>query len=257
MSEEDYFEDQAGRLFRVGVLAYGVLNAKDPNISALLGPGTAIPVTVNAYRGLGVRVGFYGQYQRLEESERDGLSLSWLPPDPAADDGDGQWELGEHPDPLRVDEDGDGEFDRDSVRRLGHMGVFALTTSLYYELTIPRSRLMRIFQPYVGIGLMQMWVYTWSDIQSAEVFLIDNPDNDVDDPDNVDPFSTQYVPGLDVFGGFHFNVGTSFRVSLELGYLRAEVKPAELRRATEGFDARHDGYMLSMFRFGGGFVARL
>lgn len=261
------------RWVRLGMRFHGYLPAVQEHAALDVGAGIMIPVTTDLFMGLGVRAAFIGAWNpgsgcinRGGDGPNDGcdgghaggVDFRWKEPYVLAEDG-----------VTRVTEgagrNGSALAGDDWVqhRRPAHVAQFALAIGGNYELTLPHIRFFQIFQPFVGGGVLLMWVHTYSDITADEFVLIDNPDNNAYDPDNLDPWSKQGPEvGGEVYGGFHLNPSKAFRFVIEFGYQNINVPLALLQKATNGptedreFEAAHQEYRLSQFRFGGGFEFR-
>jgi len=253
------------RWVRVGMRFHAYVPKVDLHAALGVGAGVMIPVTTDLFMGLGFRAAFIGAWNPANgciTHDGDG------PPNSACPEGhvggvDYRWR-----EPHPLDENGvaipdviDGR-DGNAVpgqdwaqhRRPSHIAQFALAIGGNYELTLPHIRFFQIFQPFVGGGVLLMWVHTYSDITADEFVLINNPENDPYDPDNLDPWSKQGPEvGGEVYGGFHLNASSAFRFVLEFGYQNVNIPLAPLQKATTGFEAAHLEYRLSQFRFGGGF----
>ncbi len=254
------------RWVRIGMRAYGYVPAVDEHSALHLGAGITIPVTLDFFMGLGMKIAFTGVYNQGNDCVNRGVPGT----DPDCPDGqvggvDFQWR-----EPLSQDDSGatvvdgtDPEASPSSTtyvspqRRSAHVAQFALTIGVNYELTLPNIQVFRIVQPFFGGGVAIVWVHTYSDIKETEFVLIYNDMNDPYDSNNMDPWSDQGPEvGGEVYGGTHFNLTEVFRVSLELGYMNVSVPETTLKKATEGFDTKHLDYRMSSFRFGGGFEFR-
>jgi len=240
----DDLKSPADQHFRLGLQFYGMVPTKTPTQGEMLGAGVELPFTVNVYKGLGFRVSFLGYYHRDTD-----LGASWKEPDPSFDDGDGVWEVGERPQPLA----GGG---RVHDQALTHNAMFSFVLAVNYELVIPGSSVTEHVQPYIGVGGVGSWLQNYYDVQGVYVYLIDNDEHNLSNSDEIDMYSTQNQPAFTLYGGVHFNLGPSFRINIEVGGLTMKVAEAAFDKATAGFDAKHDAYNVSLFKFGGGFVGR-
>jgi hypothetical protein len=244
--------------FRLGLKAHMTAPSVDAQQALKIGPDLTFDLTTDFFLGIGMKVGFLGGYHNgtgcvRRNAEAGGPAC----PDSVGQKGGVNYEWWE---PIDSNGDVNGEAgdvtpgNQRQVRRVDtHVGYFALTVGANYELTIPTVKVLRVLQPYVGGGLVLMWVYTWSDLGLTEYFLINNDENDVLDGDNVDPFSNQGPEvGGEVYGGLHINVSKAFRFSLEVGYHNVAIGSEPLNKATSGFDARHLDYRIADLRVGGG-----
>jgi hypothetical protein len=252
---------------RLGIRFYGFNPAIQDHAALKLGPGMGVPLTTDFFMGIGMKIAFLGSYNTAGSNDvvdcvdrggvgddpacpsghRGGVDYTWLAPiDP-----DGNID-GSNPNSVPSQS---GQIVQE--RRRTHVAFFALTIGGNYELTIPNLQFFRVFQPFVGGGVVLAWIQTYSDLDISEFVLIDNPDNNAFDDDNVDPYSDQGPEvGGEVYGGFHLNVAEIFRFTFEVGYHNVLVTAEELQKATSGFETRHLEYRLSQLRFGGGFEFR-
>lgn len=259
--------EEEHRWFRLGMRAYGLNPAIDDHAALKLGAGITVPLTTDFFMGIGMKIAFNGAYNRGNECvNRGGVGEDPLCPSGHKGGVDYTWR-----EPLVTDAstgnttvDGTNPDAQPSAtafmqpqRRPTHIAFYALTIGGNYEVTIPNLQFFRIFQPFVGGGVMIAWIYTYSDITEQEFVLINNSENDPFDPDNVDPWADQGPEvGGEVYGGFHLNLSDVFRFTVELGYYNVLVQEAPLNKATDGYDAKHLEYRLAQLRFGGGFEFR-
>ncbi len=258
--------EEEHRWFRLGLRAWGANPSIDDHAALKFGAGLTVPLTTDFFMGIGMKIAFTGSYNRGNECvNRGGVGSDPLCPsghpggvdytwrEPLVTDGNGNTTV----DGTNPDADPSATTFMQPQRRPTHVAFYALSIGGNYELTIPSLQFFRIFQPFVGGGVMIAWVYTYSDITEQEFVLINNSENDPFDPDNVDPWADQGPEvGGEVYGGFHLNLSEVFRFTIELGYHNVLVKEAPLNKATEGYDAKHLEYRLSQLRVGGGFEFR-
>lgn len=253
--------EEEHRWVRLGMRFYGFSPAIDDHAALKLGAGLAVPVTTDFFMGLGMKVSFMGSYNTAGSNDVvDCVDRGGIGSDPACPSGhrggvDYTWR-----EPIPDGSDPNATPSTSNFveeRRRSHVAFFALTIGGNYELTIPNLQFFRIFQPFVGGGVVIAWIQTYSDLSTTEFVLIDNDQNNAFDDDNVDPFSDQGPEvGGEVYGGFHLNVHDIFRFTFELGYSSVLVGEADLKKATPEFEAQHLEYRLSQLRFGGGFEFR-
>lgn len=259
------------RWFRLGFRAYAMFPTIQETAALKVGSGLQVPLTTDFFMGLGMKLSFIGGYNRgghyTDDAKncvnRGGEGGDLTCPDGHVGGVDYNWrepvdQPGSACDGVRNENDTvAGTAFLPPQRRLTHVAQFALAIGGNYELTIPNVDFFRVFQPFVGGGVVLQWVYNYSDIQSGECYLIDNPDNDPFDPDNVDPWSDQGPEvGGEVYGGFHLNLGKVFRFAFEVGYQNVTIKQAPLRKATAEFQMQHLEYRLANLRLGGGIEFR-
>jgi len=257
--------------FRLGLRAYAMQPTVQENAALRWGAGLQVPLTTDFFMGLGMKLAFIGGYNRgghYDDAAKncvnrggDGSDLTC--PDGVVGGVDYIWkepieQAGSSCDGVISDNDTQaGTAFASPTRRLTHVAHYALAIGGNYELTIPNLQVFRVFQPFVGGGVVLQWSYNYSDIQSSECFLIDNPDNDPFDPNNVDPWTTQGPRvGGEVYGGFHINLGRVFRFAFEVGYQNVLMEQNALRKATAAFEMQHLAYRLAILRLGGGIEFR-
>ena len=259
------------RWFRLGLRAYSMFPSVQENAALRVGAGIQVPLTTDFFMGLGMKVAFIGGYNRgghYDDADkncvnRGGVGGDLTCPDGAVGGVDYIWkepidQPGSSCDGVVTDSDTQaGTAFTQPIRRLTHVAHYALAIGANYELTIPNIQVFRIFQPFIGGGVVLQWAYNYSDIQSQECFLIDNPDNDPFDPNNVDPWTSQGPQvGGEVYGGFHLNLGKVFRFAFEVGYQNVQIEQNALRKATPSFEMQHLAYRLAILRLGGGIEFR-
>ncbi len=248
------------RWVRLGMRFYGLSPAEHENALLDVGAGLRVPLTTDFFMGLGMSVAFTGHWNQGRCEDRDGKTC--------LSDVDGGVDY-TYLEPIVTGADGttyvDGSDSRavpgsDSLRdqrRNTHVALFALTIGANYELTIPNIQFFRVFQPFIGGGVMIAWVLTYSDMLEEDFVLINNDENRAYDDDNIDPWAqSEATVGGEIYGGFHVNADDTFRFTVELGYHRIEVEPTPLQKATPEYEATFEPYVLSEFRFGGGFEFR-
>lgn len=264
--------EEEHRWFRLGFRGYAMFPAVEETAALRPGAGLQIPLTTDFFMGLGMKLAFIGGYNRGGDTDtnsdkycvnRGGIGDDLSCPDGHVGGVDYIWkepidQSGSSCDGVRTEADTIGGTAFVSpTRRLTHIAHFALAIGGNYELTIPNLQVFRVFQPFVGGGVVLQWANNYSDIQSNECYLIDNPDNDPFDPDNMDPWATQGPRvGGEVYGGFHINLGRVFRFAFEVGYQNVQMEQNALRKATAEFEMQHLAYRLAVLRLGGGLEFR-
>ena len=191
--------------------------------------------------GLGLRLGFIVDYHQGEEGSI-GNSLAGV-------DVTYYTEV-ENPDTERTE------------RVKGYVFSYGMSINFKYEITVPPTdpayRFFKIVQPYFGTGVGLVWTRTHTDLpgEPPVQVLIDNEAYRGADPPDYDPWSLQFGPAFNLFGGLHFNVDEKFRLNFELGYYLVDVpggdEEGHLRWSTEGHHAHHEAYKINDFKIGGG-----
>lgn len=262
--------EEEHRWFRLGVRAYGYNPSVHDNAALKMGAGLTIPLTTDFFMGIGMKLSFTGSYNRGAPNNcvnRGGASGVQPCPEGVQGGVDYAWREPMWTDPSTGAVSVDGGHSASETtpsattfteqRRATHVAYYSLTIGGNYELTLPSIQFFRVFQPFIGGGVVIAWVYNYADLEVSEYVLIDNDENDALDDENIDPWSDQGPEvGGEVYGGFHLNLDEVFRFTFEIGYHNIEVKEAFLSKATEGYDAKHLPYTLAQLRFGGGFEFR-
>lgn len=122
------------------------------------------------------------------------------------------------------------------------LGAGGLTLGL--EGRVPTDGSLR---PFAGFGVGGAFVGTWhsfgvSDSGVDTTVLLDPEQNDLSDPNNVDPYATGITLLTDIYGGVAVPASDTVEVTAEIGYSVAFLPSAELKKATPGIDARRDAF---------------
>ncbi len=230
--------------FRIGLNGYAAFDTYGDDAAALkIGAAVVLPhFDVMIKYGLGFRLGFNVVYHSAAEGsvkangEIAGVDLEWLE---------------EHQNPETLTQ----------ARVPGHVFTYGMAIDFKYEVTVPAHspayRFFRWVQPYFGVGVVLCWTRTHTDIPKEMSVLINNEAYQGADPESeYDPWSIQFGPGFDLFGGFHFNLERRFRINIEVGYFMVDVPGGEpdghLRYSTDGHEAHHTGYKINDLKLGGG-----
>jgi len=102
-------------------------------------------------------------------------------------------------------------------------------------------------EPLLGFGVGGAWVATWhsfgpSDDGTDTTFLLDPEQNDLNDPNNRDPYAMSFTPMVDVYVGGALPLSDALEVGLEIGYSVAFLPDAALQSAPPDIDARRDAF---------------
>lgn len=103
---------------------------------------------------------------------------------------------------------------------------------------------------YAGVGLGGAWVGTFHSFSQETVQLMDQDANDLDNPNNIDPYSSQAVWLTDVRAGLGW--GDALRTYVELSIGGAWVGEAKLRKTYAEYDVRRSPYGWTPIRLVGG-----
>lgn len=164
-----------------------------------------------------------------------------------------RFEMGMGVDQLTWSEDIDGVSVRitDDDQHRAFVGNLALETG--FDVLIPTGGKAR---PYlagaVGIGM----VGSYHALDGGSAVLLDPDQNELGDPNNIDPYTLQ--PALLASAGLGLSIAVSERVDLwlETGYSGAFIGPRPLRKTSPDMDARREAFAWNPIRAGLGFNAR-
>ena len=143
--------------------------------------------------------------------------------------------------------DVDGEQIR--LRSDDHWAMFAAAgLTVGPEISLPVDGPV---SPYLGAEAGGAWVGTYHSFGGETAVLLDPQENDLNDPGNVDPFTTQLAFLTDAHAGISVgDEGVGFWA--ELGYSMAFLPAAELQKSPTNLDARREAYGWNPFRIGAG-----
>ena len=108
------------------------------------------------------------------------------------------------------------------------------------------------FEPYGGAELGLAWVGTWHSFGVSEAgtdtTILFGSDNDLDDPNNIDPYATNLalVTGLNV--GIDVPVSSGLDVFVETGYSVAFLSQSPLRKTPDALDAQRESFVWNTLR---------
>lgn len=151
-------------------------------------------------------------------------------------------------DTVRWTEEVDGE--PVEVHSTGHFAMFvAVGLSAGVDFLIPVKGKVA---PYLGADLGVAWVGTFHSFEGATRPLLDPDQNDLDDPGNLDPYTTQWAPLTDLHGGVDVPLSEGVALWVETGYSVAFLNARDLRKTPPELDATRDPYGWNAFRIGTG-----
>jgi hypothetical protein len=122
----------------------------------------------------------------------------------------------------------------------GHWAMAAVgSASLGLEVLLPiRSSVEVSFGLDTGIG----WVGTYHSFSDRTRVLLDQTLNDLEDPNNVDPYTSQVVWRNSVDAAVAIPAGERLHLTLRAGYAVAFVDMRPLQKAPEALDAQRAAY---------------
>ncbi len=105
--------------------------------------------------------------------------------------------------------------------------------------------------PVLGAEAGAAWIGTYHSFSGESAVILDPKQNDLDDPGNVDPFTTNLTVLSDVHAGV-VSTGDGPGFWAEVGYAAAYVRGAGLRKSVGALDARREAYGWNPLRVAAG-----
>ena len=105
---------------------------------------------------------------------------------------------------------------------------------------------------YFGAGVGLSWVGTYHSLTAGSQVLFDLDANDVANPGNIDPFTSQIAVGTDLCTGVALALDENLSFKFELGYAAAYVGERELIKSPSGIGATRSAYGWNPIRAGVG-----
>jgi hypothetical protein len=109
---------------------------------------------------------------------------------------------------------------------------------------LPEAAITPLFGGAAGGGVVATFHSFGGDTQA----LLDPDANDLEDPQNIDPYTRQPVPAAEVWAGMR--MGKHVAVDIEAGYTVAFVSAAPLQKSPSELGAKRSAYALDFVRFG-------
>jgi hypothetical protein len=103
--------------------------------------------------------------------------------------------------------------------------------------------------PYFGVDVGGMWMGTYHSFSGDTQVLLDPSQNDLDDPKNVDPYTSQLAWLTEFHLGLEKTFGERVFMNFEVGYQMAYMSEQPLKKAPEVYDARREAYGWNAVRF--------
>lgn len=140
----------------------------------------------------------------------------------------------------------DGELVRFHAQ--GHWALLlAAGATVGPELTVPLDAPV---QPYASVGMGVTWLGTYHSFGGDTAHLLDPARNDLDDPRNVDPYTSQVA--LLTEAGIGLRTAGPLRIWCEIGYSNAWVAARPLAKSPPDLHARREAYGWNAARLGAG-----
>lgn len=106
--------------------------------------------------------------------------------------------------------------------------------------------------PYLGAELGAAWVGTYHAFGPDAAILLDPDQNELDNPKNVDPYTTQLALLTDLHAGVSLGAGDGVGGWAELGYSAAYLGARTLNKSPAEIDARREAYGWNPLRLAAG-----
>ena len=105
---------------------------------------------------------------------------------------------------------------------------------------------------HFGAMLGPSWVGTYHSLTESSQILFDLEMNDLADPGNIDPFTSQLTLSTDLFAGVSLSLSDKLFLQLEFGYAAAYVGEKVLQKAALDINPTRAAYGWNPFRAGVG-----
>lgn len=99
-----------------------------------------------------------------------------------------------------------------------------------------------LIAPYLGADLGGGWMGVYHSFGGRTQVLLDPEQNDLENPNNVDPYTSQAVFLSELHAGAEVAAGTGLAVWLEAGYSVAFVPARDLKKTPTGLNARREPF---------------
>jgi hypothetical protein len=104
--------------------------------------------------------------------------------------------------------------------------------------------------PRAGVDVGMVWAQNWHSFGGVTGELLDPAQNDLDDPGNIDPYTSQLRPAAGLHVGLGIPTALPFALDLEAGYVVSFLSSAALRKAGPELVAVRAPYGLNPLRVG-------
>ena len=105
-------------------------------------------------------------------------------------------------------------------------------------------------EPRAGVDIGMAWVQNWHSFGGATGSLLDPSQNDLADPKNIDPYSSQLRPAAGLHVGLHIPTALPLALDVEAGYVVSFLPSAALRKSGPELGAVRAPYGLNPLRVG-------
>lgn len=129
--------------------------------------------------------------------------------------------------------------------------AFLAAASLLFG-PVVRTQLTDRFSLHFGAAAGPSWVGTYHSLTATSFILFDPDQNDLTDPSNLDPFTSQIVLSTDLFTGASVEIAESIKVNFELGYSSSFVGEKSLVRGLAELNPRRAAFGWNPLRAGVG-----
>ena len=142
------------------------------------------------------------------------------------------------------------EVDGESVR-LSDDEHFAMVVGVGvtagFDVMVPKDMAVT---PYFGGDVGVSWFGTYHSLGDDTQVLLDPEQNELDNPNNVDPYTSQLAWVTEVHVGLEKGFGDRVLLHFETGYQMAFLDTQPLKKVAEGYDAQREAYGWNAVRLG-------
>lgn len=125
--------------------------------------------------------------------------------------------------------------------------VVGLGVTAGFDVMVPKDM---VVTPYFGGDVGVSWFGTYHSLGGNTQVLLDPGQNELDNPNNVDPYTSQFAWVTEFHVGLEKGFGDRVLVHLETGYQMAFLDAQPLKKASEGYDAQREAYGWNALRLG-------
>ena len=109
--------------------------------------------------------------------------------------------------------------------------------------------------PYLGGDVGGLWTGTYHSFGGDTQHLLDPDQNDLDNTNNVDPYTAQVAWLTEFHVGIEKTLGDRIYINFESGYQMAYLGEKSLKKAPTSYDARREAFGWNAVSFGLGLGA--